>query len=92
MYDASAIEVILRVLREGLMLSLLVSAPVLLAALLTGLLSGAVQAVTQIHDHAVGFVPRLLVMLLVLVILGPYLGAQVVRFTQAVFAGVGALP
>jgi type III secretory pathway component EscT len=51
-----------------------------LAALLTGLVAGAVQAVTQIHDHAVGFVPRLIVMLLVLMVLGPYLGAQVVRF------------
>ena len=78
----------LRVLREGLLLSLLVSAPVMLAMLLTGALTGILQSITQVHDHAVGFVPRFLVMLLALALLGPFLGAQVVRFAQIVFSSL----
>lgn len=79
----------MRVLREGLLLTLLVSAPVLLAMWLTGAITGALQAMTQVQDHVVGFVPRLLVMLLALVLVGPHLGAQVVRFAEVVFAAVG---
>lgn len=84
-------ELAMRVLREGLLLGLLVAAPFLLATLVTGVITGLLQAVTQVHDHVVGFVPRVLVTLLALVILGPSLGAQVVRFAAAVFAAVGTV-
>ena len=91
MSDSTGFELALRVLREGLMLTLLVSAPVLLAMLVTGAITGALQSITQIHDHAVGFVPRLLIMLLALAFLGPHLGAQVVRFAEVVFSAVGTV-
>ena len=86
MFESTSIDLVLRVVREGLVLALLISAPLLLATFVVGLASGAFSALTQIHDHAVGFVPRLVVLLLGLVVLGPYLGAQVVRFTTSVFS------
>ncbi|MDX2022715.1 MAG: flagellar biosynthetic protein FliQ [Deltaproteobacteria bacterium] len=86
MFNASSIDLVLRVLREGLLLAVLVSAPLLLATFVVGLVSGAFSALTQIHDHAVGFVPRLVVLLLGLVLMGPYLGAQMVRFATSVFS------
>ena len=83
MFEASSIDLILRVLREGLLLALLISAPLLLATFVVGLVSGAFSALTQIQDHAVGFVPRLLILLLGLAVLGPYLSAQLVRFASS---------
>lgn len=81
-------ETVLRVLREGLLLVLLVSAPALLAALLVGLVTGALQAATQIQDHAIAFVPKLVAVVAVLLVFGPVLFGQLVRFTQALLAAI----
>lgn len=91
MFETVAVDLLLRVLREGLILALLVSAPLLIGMLVMGVLSGAFSAVTQIHDHAVGFVPRLLVVFVGLAVFGPYLGSQVVRFTVSVFSLMASL-
>jgi len=81
-------ELVLRAAREGLLLVLVLSGPPLLASLLVGFLLGVFQGATQIQDSTLAFVPKLVVVLLVLVALGPILGAQLVRFTQAIFAAV----
>lgn len=64
-------------------MAILVSAPPLLASLLVGFVVGIVQAATQIQDQTLAFVPKLLVVSLTLLALGPVLGTQLVRFTQA---------
>ena len=81
-------ELVLRVVREGLVLVLVLSGPPLLASLLVGLLLGVFQGATQIQDSTLSFVPKLVVVLLTLIALGPLLGAQLVRFTQAIFVAV----
>jgi flagellar biosynthetic protein FliQ len=76
-------DLVLRAVREGLLLAVLVSAPPLLASLLVGFVVGVVQAATQIQDQTLAFVPKLLVVFLTLLASGPVLGTQLVRFTQA---------
>lgn len=80
-----ASDLVFRAVREGLLLALLVSGPPLLASMLVGFLVGVVQAATQIQDQTLAFVPKLLVVAVTLLALGPVLGAQLVRFTQALF-------
>jgi flagellar biosynthesis protein FliQ len=80
-----ASELCFRVLREGLLLVLVLSGPPLLASLLAGFLLGVFQGATQIQDTTLAFVPKLVVVMLTLIAMGPLLGAQLVRFTQAVF-------
>jgi flagellar biosynthetic protein FliQ len=82
------LDVVLRATREGLLLVLLLSAPPLLASMAVGLVTGVVQAATQIHDQALAFVPKLVVVLLVLAMMGPVLGAQLVRFTDALLRAI----
>ncbi len=81
-------ELVLRVVREGLLLVLVLSGPPLLASLLVGFLMGVFQGATQIQDSTLAFVPKLVVVLLTLIAIGPLLGAQLVRFTQAIFVAV----
>lgn len=69
--------------REAVLVALAVSAPPLAAALLVGLLAGTLQAVTQIQDHALGAVPRLVAVLAIVGIAAPWTAARVVRFGQA---------
>jgi flagellar biosynthetic protein FliQ len=82
-------ELVLRAVREGLLLVLILSGPPLLASLLVGLVMGVFQAATQIQDQTITFVPKLVVVLLTVVAMGPLLGAQLLRFTQAVFLAIG---
>jgi type III secretory pathway component EscS len=88
---ATSSELVLRAMREGLLLALLVSGPPLLASLLVGFVVGIVQAATQIQDQTLAFVPKLLVVALTLLALGPVLGAQLVRLTQALLLAFPAL-
>jgi type III secretory pathway component EscS len=69
--------------REALLVALAVSAPPLAAAVLVGLVAGALQAVTQIQDHALGAVPRLVAVLAAVGLLAPWVGAHVARFGLA---------
>jgi type III secretory pathway component EscS len=85
MFDTAVPELLMRAAREGLVLVLLVSAPPLIASAIVGLLVGTAQAATQVQDSSVAFVPKLVVVALVLLAMGPLLGAQVLRFSQAVF-------
>jgi flagellar biosynthetic protein FliQ len=79
---------VLRAVREGLVLVLLLSGPPLIASMLVGFVVGLFQAATQIQDQALAFVPKLLVVMLVLVAMGPVLGASLVRFAQALLLAI----
>lgn len=83
MTAAASSDLVLRAVREGLLLAVLVSAPPLLASLLVGMVVGVVQAATQIQDQTLAFLPKLVVVALTLLALGPVLGTQLVRFAQA---------
>ena len=85
MTAASSSELVLQAVHEGLLLALLVSGPPVVVSLLVGLLVGVLQSATQIHDQALAFVPKLVAVALTLLALGPVLGAQLVRFTEALF-------
>ena len=74
--------------REALLTSLLVGSPVLVAGLVVGLLVGLFQALTQIQEQSVVFVPKIIVMLLVLSISLPWLIAQMLQYTGDLIAGI----
>jgi flagellar biosynthesis protein FliQ len=69
--------------REAVVVVLLVSAPPLLAALAVGLVTGVLQAATQVHEPALGVVPRLLAVFGALGVAAPWIGARVTRFASA---------
>ncbi len=81
----------LKAIREGLLLVLLLSAPPLIASMVVGFVVGLFQAATQIQDQTLAFVPKLVVVLVVLLAMGPVLGAALVRFTQALFVAIPSL-
>jgi flagellar biosynthetic protein FliQ len=91
MFSLAATDLVLRAVREGLLLVLLVSAPPLVASMLVGFVVSVLQAASQIHDQAVAFVPKLAAVILVLLMLGPLLGAQVLRFSQALLLAIATV-
>lgn len=75
--------------RQGLVLMLVVSLPVLLTALLVGGVVSVLQALTQVTDPTLSFVPKILAVVLVLVITLPWMMDMLVEFGRAMFSGEG---
>jgi len=68
--------------RDALWLVVLLAAPVLLAGLLTAFAISLFQAATQILEPTLSFVPKLIVVLIVLALLGSWMGGQLVEFAR----------
>jgi flagellar biosynthetic protein FliQ len=81
----SSADLLVRLLREGLLLALVLSAPVVLATLIVGLFVSLFQAATQVQEQTLAFVPKLVASMLALAISGPWIGAQLVRFFAVIF-------
>ena len=73
--------------QQALLLSIAVALPIVGAAALIGLFVSVLQAATQIQDHTLGHLPRLLVVVGVLVATGPWMGAQIAEFAVRAFGG-----
>ena len=78
----------MRVAREALYLAILVSAPALLAAVVVGVAVGVLQTVTQLQESTLSFVPKMAAVLLVLALLGPWMGSEIVRFTTVLWSTI----
>ncbi len=66
----------INVAQGALILVLTLAGPVLIAALLVGLVIGILQAATQIQEQTLTFVPKIIVVFLALILLGPWFSAK----------------
>jgi len=77
---------ILDIAREGFWVTLLVAGPAMLAGLLVGLSIALIQALTQVQEMTLVFVPRIVVMFIVIALALPFMGAALGQFTQKLFS------
>jgi flagellar biosynthetic protein FliQ len=73
--------------REALMLMLSLSFPILLAALVIGLVVSILQAVTQVQEQTLSFVPKIVGMGITAVLVFPWMAKKIVDFAVAMFSG-----
>ncbi len=78
-------------IRQAALLALLVAAPLLATALLVGIVVSVVQAVTQIQEQALTFIPKLLAMTAVFIVLLPWLLGQLVSYLAALLRSLPTL-
>lgn len=78
-------------IRHAVMLALLVAAPMLAVALLVGVLVSLVQAVTQIQEQTLTFIPKLVALALVFVLTLPWLLSQLVEYLIGVLRSLSVL-
>jgi flagellar biosynthetic protein FliQ len=71
--------------RSALILTLKISAPLLLTALLVGVAVSLLQALTQVQEFTLSFIPKILSLLLLLFLLLPFYGDLFSVFTQMLF-------
>lgn len=74
--------------RQAVVMTLLVSAPLLIAGTLVGLVIGLLQAVTQIQEQTITFVPKLVTMLVVLSLSMPWLLTRMVEYFRELVVNI----
>ncbi|MBD3390418.1 MAG: flagellar biosynthesis protein FliQ [Chitinivibrionales bacterium] len=77
--------------RQALLLALTIAGPLLLGGLMVGLAVGIFQAVTQIHEMTLTFIPKILTILGVLLLLMPWMIVKLLDFTVTLFGRIPAL-
>jgi flagellar biosynthetic protein FliQ len=77
--------------QQAMVMLLTVSAPLLAVVLVVGLVVSVVQAITQIHEATLAFVPKLLAAIAVLVIAGPWMLATLVDYVRRSLQAIPSL-
>lgn len=77
--------------RNAIMLALLISGPMLIVALLVGLTVSILQAVTQIQEQTLAFVPKLVGVSAVFLIALPWVLQLLVKYTTELFRSLPSL-
>jgi flagellar biosynthetic protein FliQ len=81
-------EYVVQVGRQALETMLVVAAPLLGVALVVGLVVSVLQAITQINENTLSFLPKLLALAATLGIAGPWLLSMLTDFIREVFTSI----
>lgn len=73
------------VMREGVLVALKLGGPMLILSMVVGVITAIFQAVTQIHEQTLGFVLKLLVVILVCLVGGGWMMETLVDYTEGLF-------
>jgi len=77
----------LDLVRHTLLITLWISTPILAAGIAVGLVVSIAQAVTQIQEQTLSFVPKIAAMILVAVALLGWIATELVQFATTMFQG-----
>jgi flagellar biosynthetic protein FliQ len=82
-------EFIMNLGSEAIKTIILISAPMLIAAMLIGIVVSVLQAITQINESTLTFIPKMVAVILVLMLLGPWMLEHLQTFAANVFGNAG---
>ncbi len=85
-------EMVLGIMRETLLTVLMVAAPLLGAGLIIGVSVSIFQTVTQIREMTLTFVPKIVGVMLVMMIFGPWMLGKVVNYTSRMIISIQSIP
>ena len=84
-------ETVLTIGRQALETLMTTASPILLVILVTGLLISVLQALTQINEATLSFVPKLVLSSLVLVLAGPWMLSNLTDFISRMILSIPAV-
>lgn len=81
-------QIVIGFTKQALLLILLLSAPAMVAAMVVGFIISLFQAVTQVQEQTLTFVPKILATFIVLAVTGTWILATLIRFATAIFSQI----
>lgn len=82
---------VLMIFQYAMILSFKIAGPFLIASILIGLIIAIFQAATQIHEQTLTFVPKVLVMAVMLFVLGSWMIKLVSEFFDLIFSKIAGI-
>lgn len=82
---------VLMIMQQAIYTILKVGAPLMITALVVGLLISIFQAMTQINEQTLVFVPKILAVLIALVLFGSWMMTTLIEFTVKLFDSLPTL-
>ncbi len=77
---------VIKILRESLMTTLIVSAPVLGVGMFVGLIVSIIQTTTSIQEQTLTFVPKMVAIFITIILFGSWMIRVVINYTNNIFA------
>jgi len=84
MNEADALDIV----QSAIWTVILASAPAVGAAMVVGIGIALLQALTQVQEITLTFIPKIVVILVVIALTGPFIGAEIYAFTTQVYSRV----
>ena len=84
-------ETVTTIGQQALWVTMLIASPMLVSALGVGLLIGMIQAATQINEMTLSFIPKLLVLVISIVVAGPWMLRVIINYTQQLMEQIPSL-
>jgi flagellar biosynthetic protein FliQ len=78
-------DMVIKLAEQSIFTIILISAPMLLIALAVGLLVSVFQAMTQIQEQTLSFIPKILAVFISLVVFGPWMLTLLLDYTRDLF-------
>ena len=82
------VEFVVHILRQALMTVLTAAAPVLIVGLVVGLAVSILQAVSQVHEITLTFIPKIIAIFIALMIFAPWIVKVVLNFTTDILTNL----
>ncbi len=84
-------DVVIQLGQDALKTLAMVSAPMLLSTLIIGLIISIFQALTQINENTLTFVPKMIVIAVVLILAGPWMLDTLSTYTISLFENISTI-
>ena len=81
-------DTVMTLAAQAMWMTILLSAPLLISALIVGLVVGMFQAATQINEMTLSFIPKLGILVVALLIFGPWMLSTLVAYTQQLISSI----
>jgi flagellar biosynthetic protein FliQ len=78
----------LDIVQQAIWTIIVVSGPAVGAAMIVGILIALLQALTQVQEMTLTFIPKIVVMLIVVAISGSFIGAHIYAFTELLYSRI----
>lgn len=84
-------DMVINLAKQAIYTIMIISAPMLLIALAVGLLVSVFQAMTQIQEQTLAFIPKILAVFISVVIFGPWMLTILLDYTRNLFQSLPQL-
>ena len=82
-----SLDASVELIRHCLLLTLLIVTPVLVVGLVVGFVISLFQAVTQIQEQTLTFVPKIAAMIIAAILLMPWIAQRLLEYAERIFSG-----